>query len=290
MQRFGGPWTDEKLRCVQDYLRQYMVILKDYPKYATTYVDAFAGTGFREQPAAADASQLPILEFTDDDVGFLKGSAYMALEIERKFDHYIFVERSPRHAGELAKLKESFDDIAPRIDIEKADANTFLLRWCSETDWDRNRAVVFLDPYGMQVEWKTVECMARTKGIDLWYLFPLSAVNRLLTRDGRPSEEWSLRLTTILGTNEWKEAFYSTRRTATLFGDETAEVKDTDFDRITEFFQNRLRSTFPKVAPNPRVLRNGVNSPLFLLCFAVASPYPSVQRAALNIASYILKM
>ena len=35
-------------------------------------------------------------------------------------------------------------------------------------DWSSHRAVLFLDPYGMQVEWTTIEAIARTGAIDLW--------------------------------------------------------------------------------------------------------------------------
>ncbi len=46
--------------------------------------------------------------------------------------------------------------------------------------------MVFLDPYGMQVEWSTIEALAATKAIDLWYLFPLGVgVARLLTHRWR---------------------------------------------------------------------------------------------------------
>ena len=30
---------------------------------------------------------------------------------------------------------------------------------------------LFLDPYGMQVEWATIESIAHTQAIDLWLLF-----------------------------------------------------------------------------------------------------------------------
>ncbi len=56
------------------------------------------------------------------------------------------------------------------MDIILTDANEHLLWWCRATDWKRHRAVVFLDPYGVQVEWRTIEAIAQTKGIDLWLL------------------------------------------------------------------------------------------------------------------------
>ena len=64
----------------------------------------------------------------------------------------------------------------------RSDANEYL----NEPLWqglDRGprRAVLFLDPYGMEVEWDTMVAIAKTQAIDLWILFPLGiAVNRLL--------------------------------------------------------------------------------------------------------------
>jgi hypothetical protein len=50
--------------------------------------------------------------------------------------------------------------------------------------------------YGMQVDWTTVEAIARTKAIDLWVLFPLGiGVNRLLTKSGDiPDSLWDAKV------------------------------------------------------------------------------------------------
>jgi three-Cys-motif partner protein len=69
-----------------------------------------------------------------------------------------------------------------------------------DKDWTSRRAVLFLDPYGMQVEWRTIEAIAATKAIDLWLLFPLGiGVNRLLTKSGDIPESWRNRLNLLLG-------------------------------------------------------------------------------------------
>lgn len=191
--RFGGSWTEDKLNRIDDYLKAYMTIFKGNPaasRLGTCYVDAFAGTGRRYSPVAKDRVEGSLFEdaLGDADASSLKeGSAYVALRQEQPFDRYVFVDRSPERAGNLNKLREDFPGLASRISVEVADANDFLKRWCSETDWRSNRAVVFLDPYGMQVDWTTIEAIARTKAIDLWLLFPLGqAVNRLLTRQRVP--------------------------------------------------------------------------------------------------------
>ena len=43
---FGGSWTEEKLKMVEKYLQAYAVIMNNY-RFA--YIDAFAGTGYREE-------------------------------------------------------------------------------------------------------------------------------------------------------------------------------------------------------------------------------------------------
>jgi len=43
-QKFGGPWTVEKLNILSDYLAFYTTALKSMP-FDLIYIDAFAGTG-----------------------------------------------------------------------------------------------------------------------------------------------------------------------------------------------------------------------------------------------------
>jgi len=129
--------------------------------------------------------------------------------LEPPFDYYLFIEQVAERVVELQRLQQQFPHRAQRITIRHDNANTFLQQWCRETDWRTYRAVVFLDPYGMDVEWATIEAIAQTHAIDLWLLFPLGqAVNRLLTRHGPPEELWAQRLTRMFGTEAWKNAFY----------------------------------------------------------------------------------
>ena len=43
-QKFGGPWTIEKLNILSAYLDFYVTALKNQP-FKKIYIDAFAGTG-----------------------------------------------------------------------------------------------------------------------------------------------------------------------------------------------------------------------------------------------------
>lgn len=46
-QSFGGDWTEVKLGMLKDYLAAYTMALKKKP-FSKMYIDAFAGTGYRE--------------------------------------------------------------------------------------------------------------------------------------------------------------------------------------------------------------------------------------------------
>ena len=290
---FGGPWTQEKLERIRSYLIQYMTIFTKNPAasfYTTIYVDAFAGSGYRTETKEKHESDDLFPELNETEAqDFLKGSAWIALEVEPSFDRFIFVEKSADRVDDLNNLKREFPKKADPIEVFTGDANDKLIKWCRETDWHKNRAVVFLDPYGMQVTWDLMETMARTQAIDLWILFPLGvAVNRMLTKGELPPEKWASHLTRFFGSDDWKEEFYHSYVQPTLFGDETTfDRKDAPFKKIGDYFVRRLKTVFADVAENPLALLNSKNVPLFLLCFAAGNPRGA--PIAKRIASYILR-
>jgi three-Cys-motif partner protein len=218
-QSFGGPWTERKLKCLRDYLNAYRTIFTGNPKaryFRTWYVDAFAGTGSRAT-AATDNTPAPLLDiYEDKDANteaqeYQDGSAKIALGLPSPFDNYLFIEKSRKRVGELQSvIRSDFSQLFDRCQFRTGDANAEIKEWCAARDWSKERAVVFLDPYGMQVEWSTVETLAATKGVDLWYLFP--GIARLLRRDGNIDEKWKARLDILLGTDGWRMRFFQPYR------------------------------------------------------------------------------
>lgn len=279
MHRFGGKWTEEKLERLHKYLMAYRRIFTGNPRaayFSTYYVDAFAGSGSREIGKSSDGSRAPLFgDGGDGDVlEYKRGSARIALEIESPFDHYLFIDADPEHISELEMFKSEYRLLADRIEIKNAEANDYMKHWCEEMNWGRNRAVMFLDPYGMQVEWDTIEAVASTKAVDMWLLFPLGqAVNRLLTKDEPPPDAWAARLTKMLGTDEWRNDFYRRIENRDLFDEADDKfLKTATYESIGSFFIERLRSVFAGVADRPLALYNSKNIPIYLLCFAAGNP------------------
>ncbi|MEM7555212.1 MAG: three-Cys-motif partner protein TcmP [Cyanobacteria bacterium P01_A01_bin.84] len=289
VQQFGGNWTENKLDKIRKYLPAYVHVLKD-KGLEYFYIDAFAGTGYRELKNKKSQEGKNQALLTQK---FLDGSARIALQTEPPFNKYIFIEKKRNKIAELEKLKQEFPGKSQDIEIVNDDANSYLIGLCKK-DWRLNRAVLFLDPFGMQIPWSTIEAIAKTHAIDLWYLFPLGvAVNRLLKTDANISEACRKKLDEIFGTNDWFEAFYKPQqaRQLSLF-DINNSLKEqvekvANFESISQYFVERLKTVFAGVAENPLLLRNSCNNPLYLLCFASGNPRGS--KTAIKIAQHILK-
>jgi len=288
-QDFGGDWTDEKLERVRKYLAAYTTIMSKQP-FRFAYIDAFAGTGYRDLRQETSSGELMFPELAEQESQhFLEGSARIALQIRPGFHKYIFIEKDGRRFEELKKLRDEFPSVQDDIILVNADANSYLQEdLCENRNWQNHRAVLFLDPYGMQVEWKTIEAIAHTQAIDLWILFPLGvAVNRLLRKDGNIDPVIRARLDRLFGATDWYDAFYRTVKRVGLFGEETITEKVGGFESISEYFVKRLKTTFADVAKNPLPLYNSRNNPLYLLCFASGNPRGA--KTAVKIAQHILK-
>jgi len=294
LQKFGGAWTEQKLKALEKYIKAYLQIFTRNPKaqhFTRHYVDAFAGSGLR---AASESQPLPLWSDSDDTspsgeaLSFMDGSVRKVLGLEEKFHHYWFVETNSRYADELrSMIDREFPQQAGQCHIETTDANQFLLKW-ARTLGPGDRAVVFLDPYGMEVKWEAVRQLAKTRKVDLWMLFPSSSVIRMLPRQGPPEEAWDHRLTEFFGTNSWREHFYPpSAPQGELFPDEPGVARDVSTERVAEYMLNRLREEFEQVVDKPLVLYNSRRSPLFMLLFAAGNPKGA--GPAMRIAQHIIE-
>lgn len=270
---FGGAWTQLKLDALGKYLRAYTRIFKRNPRaqfFTISYVDAFAGTGLLPEPEIGPlVKDLPGM--AESVAEYCKGSVTRALEVDPAFDRYVFIEKDEGKCKELEALTARFPDKAIRIVNE--DANSALVQWCKNLDTKRERAVVFLDPFGASVEWKAISALGRTRAVDLWILFPFFAINRMLIQDRKPPKAWADRLTKTFGTADWENEFYSSTAHENII--EPAKLielvfKNADHAKISEFFIKRLRNEF-KAVGQPLPLYNSRGALLFLFYFAAGN-------------------
>lgn len=259
--RFGGVWTEIKLKALSEYIQFYQNALKNQ-KFETWYVDAFAGTGDRHELTEKGGLFEDVALHTVEVI--LDGSARKALKIDPPFRHYWFSEKHGKRADALIALRREFPDCDIRVTRGEANAELRTLfsapPWASGPNHWLQRAVVFLDPYGMSVEWQTLAMLAATKRVDVWYLFPRKAVVQQLAHDIKGVDDAKRRkLTEIFGCDDWEDQFYRSKpQQGGLFGElEAGKQRIADGDEISAFARKRLKTLFTYVSePLPLLVNN----------------------------------
>lgn len=290
---FGGKHTDDKLYRLRQYLAGFSTALKNQG-FVRVYIDAFAGSGGRTEVIPS----LPLLDGDDaePEIVTVPGSAKLALEITPPFDRIILIENNPTRYQALLDIAAEHPQRS--VQCRNGDANAIVQELCQNLPWRGGpgapkgmRAVMFLDPYGMEVSWPTVQAVANTRAIDLWYFFPLMGLYRQAANDAINIDDVKRdRLNRILGTNDWEKDWYShPHGPRDLFDDPQSPVRTADVDAIERYVKKRLSSEFKGTVLDPLRIKNKQGSPLASLFFAVSNPSRNAVARASAIASHILK-
>lgn len=290
---WGGQWTEEKLDAFEKYVNAYLTIMnkhRDKYQWKLIYFDGFAGSGSRNEEEREEESELlqglfkeSVLE--KDELNIYKGAAERVLSIpQRGFDFYYFIDKDKESSLKLHELLSRFENDKMLV-YRNSDANKQIEMLASAMEKDKKLAsLVLLDPFGMQVDWKSIELLKGTR-TDLWILIPTGViVNRLLDRKGELP--YIDKLMSFFGKDEesLRTYFYEKRQEQTLFGPmEIVEKVEKPIQRIAELYIHQLKEIFEYVTLQPLVLYNSKNVPIFH--FACASNNP----VAIKIASEIIK-
>lgn len=275
---FGGIWTRIKLEALEKYLLAFNTALSKQ-NFTRIYIDAFAGTG------RCDIK-------VDGEKTSIDGSARRALAIDPPFHKFCFIELRPKKLTALNALKTEYPDKS--IEVICDDANAALKALCEKYPWRDERAVLFLDPFGMHVEWTTLQAIAKTGAIDVWYLFPYSGLYRQAAKNADAMDaDKEESITRLLGTDEWRQVFYTPKRQGSLFGGDGGDEREADHHQMLDFVSKRLKELFPAVT-DPKILyqagdsKNPSGAPLFALYFAASNPSPKAYGLATKIAKDVL--
>jgi three-Cys-motif partner protein len=272
MNQFGGSWTEAKMEIVVSYARAYLIIMSKQTWAKTIYFDGFAGSGLIGS------------EKTDE---LKKGTALRILDITdpRPFDIYYFVELDEDYKRTL-EVNIGENHFGKNVHVVKEDCNIKLIKMAMFLAKNKNhRALAFIDPYGMTVNWKSIESL-KGLGVDLWILVPTGlGVNRLLKKDGEISAAWLKKLEAFLGLSnqEILEYFYKKKTVSTLFGEETYVEKEKNaIVKIGELYRSRLNSIFKYVSES-FIMRNANNAIMYHFMMATNN------SSALRIANDVIK-
>jgi three-Cys-motif partner protein len=272
MNQFGGSWTEEKMEIVVKYAAAYLTIMNKQTWVKTIYFDGFAGSGFIESERSESS---------------IKGTALRILDLSdpRPFDIYYFVELDEAHVLELNSNLANHP-LRKNIYIQQDDCNKKITALAEFLRKDaKYRALVYVDPYGMSVNWSSIESL-KGLGVDLWILVPTGmGINRMLINDGKISDPWLQKLENFLGYSreEIMKHFYKILTKNTLFGEETSIQKEKDAALLAgELYAQKLKQVFSEVS-RPYVMRNSQNAIMYHFMMAANN------KTAIKIANEVIE-
>ena len=289
---WGGTWTEEKLDALEKYVNAYLTIMnvkRNEYGWKLIYFDGFAGSGSRNEDGSHTISDLMLDLFNEDfideeELNTYKGAAERVLGIkQRGFDYYYFIDKDKVSSQQLEERLTPFKK-EKNLVFRTSDANEQVVMLAKALKEDSSRvSLVLLDPFGMQVDWSSIQQLKGTR-TDLWILIPTGViVNRLLDRKCELTH--IDKLTSFFGKDEifLKDYFYKKKTVDTLFGEtEIVEKVKKPIEKIAELYIEQLKTVFKYVTKKPLVLYNTRNTPIFH--FACASN----NETAIKIASQII--
>lgn len=289
-----GSWAREKLGYLRNYLHAYTTVMNSKAREMKDlrgffYVDAFAGSGSlkirKSESMPSEERWLRGLSDyassrSDEVQQYISGSPRIALELQRPFTDYIFIEIDETKIGRLQQLKHEFDKRNTRIHIHQTECEKYLrdlLNKCNG-QWNRWRGLIFLDPFGMQVPWELISMIGHTRSIEVVINFPVGmAINRLLKRSGDFSPKERSKLDEYFGSDGWFKLLY--REEDNLFGSNFHKVSEAG-DKLVRWYCERLEKEFGYVSP-PKEIQTPNGRPLYYLIWA--GPNPTGKKIATDI-------
>ncbi len=277
--QFSGGWKWVALDILQDYLKTYCEALEDR-RFTRHYAEPFAGMGRYE--LSRDKSQPKLLP----DDGFTD-TAIIALETDPGFHVHHFNAVKDDYVAGIRRMAADFSGTKVKISCRGADK--FTKNLCSSLG-ALDRAVLFVDPHGAKIGWKTIVEAASTRKVDLWLMFPRLTVLQMMKVSKNEIKQSSRKiLNRMLGTNAWEEDLYPEghRQSQSIFDVAAAAApKRAGFSEVESWITQRIRSVFAHVsAPAPLV--NSKNNAMYLLYFA--SPKAANARVAVDTIQRVLQ-
>lgn len=147
-----------------------------------------------------------------NDIGgnILLGSPLLAMTLEHPFTRYHFNEMDPVLADAL-KIRVQASPLRERVSLHQGDLNEVVHTVCDQIEMLNQTAraqgrwgvlaVAFVDPEGLEVEWKTIARLARLSRMDLIINFSTSGIVRL-----EGASHYS-RIDTFMGDSDWQNGF-----------------------------------------------------------------------------------
>jgi three-Cys-motif partner protein len=282
---WGGSWTEKKLNAFSKYVWSYLIIMKNFAYWETIYFDGFAGSGSKTKEEKSEIYKQLLI--TEEEEKTYKGAAERVLSLNDNlsFNYYYFIDKSEASLKKLElNLKKKVNIENKHLVFRSGNANLELLKLAEALKSNKYAALIFLDPFGMQIDWSSIEALRGLRS-DIWILIPTGViVNRLLDKKGELKYDKKLESFFGLNIEEIKNIFYKSEKRQTLFGEEEVVTKVSEpIEKIAKLYAKRLGSIWENVTEIPLMLPNKNGIPIFHFVFA------SNNKNAMKIAKQIIQ-
>lgn len=201
--RTWGWWTEQKLDILGDYLCAFTRASTRAKQ--TVYLDLFAG---QPDNLSRDQQRRPI-----------RGSAKRALDAKPALTHMRFFELASNATSLERALIAEYPTRTPDFKVVPGDCNVTIDAALNEiTDLNWAPTFAFLDQQSTEVQWPTIERLARHKRADkpkteIWLLCASGLLPRgLRIRNAEVDDSVAQQVTRMFGTDIWLEALAGARR------------------------------------------------------------------------------
>ena len=250
-----GDWSVDKLQILKDYSEQYSAILQHQvtPDGSARllhygYIDGFAGAGDHVHKVTGK---------------IIPGSPENALHLATPFDEYHFIDLD---AERVVRLREKCTGVKNAF-VHHGDCNEVLLKEVlPKFQWkDYRRALCFLDPYGMHLNWNVLATAGKMGSIEIFLNFPVHDMNRNAKRQDltQVSPANRARMTAFWGEETWHQAMFAPSPQDNFLGmldgggENVTELEKIDNEAFAAAFQKRLHEVAGfRYVPKPVPMRN----------------------------------
>jgi three-Cys-motif partner protein len=249
-----GYWSQIKLDFVKKYAAAYSRIItaQKQPSFAPVFIDGIS---------------IAAIHMSRGSRTYIPGSPVNVLLITPEFYRYYLIDI---RGEKTSALKQMVAD-NPKVSVIPGNCNDALTtRVFPHVQWNQyRRGLCLLDPYGLHLDWKTIEAAGKLKTLDVVLSLPVADVNgNALWRSpagmNRPDLE---QLTRFWGNDSWNGGSSESSNAA------SGRSSKADTDAIAAAFRARLQSAAGfKHVPDPMPMRSSKGVLNYYLFFAAQKP------------------
>lgn len=197
--RPSGKWVKEKLFFVKRYIDTFEVAMRKKSWRRRIYIDLFSGPG----KCKIRRSQQ-----------FILGSPLLSLQTQYPFTDYFFVDLKQKNIDTLRKRCNVSSIPKDALHFLVGDANLqvqIIAEYITDVDEKFIKGqlpcinLAFLDPEGLELDWTTVETLARMKRMDLIIHYSQFGLTRNFEIFCNSSNE--NRADKFFGSKEWRKIY-----------------------------------------------------------------------------------